>query len=104
MLYRVKARYREGALADFYRRLTSEALRSQKPDGQEIIASMRRARVTSPGVIEWTETCFCPTPLRHERKTVYDHFLDAIEAEAIDKDVEIAGEPFMDFLAQRGGG
>ncbi len=104
MLYRVKARYREDALADFYRRLTSEALRNQKPDGQEIIASMRRARVTSLGVIEWTETCYCPTPLRHERQTLYDHFLDRIETEAIDNNAEIDGEPFMELLARRAGG
>ena len=36
----------------------------------EIVAAMARARVGSDGTVRWTETCFCPTPLKHERETV----------------------------------
>ncbi len=45
--------------------------------------------------------CLCPTPLKHERATVYDHFLTDMETKVIDDYVESEGEFFMDFLAQQ---
>ena len=35
---------------------------------------MKRVVLTGPGVAEWYETCFCPTPLNHERQTQYDFY------------------------------
>ncbi len=84
MQYRVSAKFSEATLAEFYRQLTDGSISNQKPDGQEIVASMKRARITGPGVIEWHETCYCPTPLKHERETVYDRYLTDIVTSEVD--------------------
>ncbi|MDH3658144.1 MAG: hypothetical protein OEM77_08425 [Nitrosopumilus sp.] len=100
-IYSVKARYIEGKMKEFYQKLTDGAIENQKPDGQEIINSMKRAKITKPNVIQWSEMCFCSPPLKHERETVYNQFLEDIETEAIDDYVEYEGEFFMDFLAKQ---
>ena len=110
MEYRVKAKPIPERLAAFYTALTdgsgawpfqtSLSVENQSPDGSEIVASMRRARVTSPGVIEWYETCYCPTPLQHERETVYDRYLANIETVPADDMPEIAGESFWSILKE----
>lgn len=101
MTYTVRARYTEDLLEEFFRKLTDGTIENQKPDGREITASMRRARVTGPGVIEWSEKCFCPTPLAHERETVYDRYLTGMETEPVEDYVEFDGEPFMDLMRER---
>lgn len=103
MFYKVRARCREEKLAEFRHKLTDGTIAAQRPDGQEIVASMHRARITAPGAIEWSEMCFCPTPLRHERETVYDHFFSDLETRVVDGYVEFEGEPFMAWLARRVG-
>ena len=45
--------------------------------------------------------CFCPTPLKHERATVYDKFLNNLETQIIDEYVEFDGESFFDFLEKK---
>jgi len=45
--------------------------------------------------------CFCSTPLKHERETIYDNFLIDFETTRIDDYVEYEGEFFMDFLAKQ---
>lgn len=81
MHYRVRARLRPGVAAELYRVLTDGTVARQRPDGPEIVASMRRA-VSVGEEVHWTETCYCPTPLQHERATVYDRFFTEIVAEA----------------------
>ena len=98
MLYRIRAKIIEEKRAEFLKRLTDGSIERQRPDGQEIVASMKRARITAPGVIEWSETCYCPTPLAHERETVYDHFLSEIQTEEIFSEAEILGKSFWDHL------
>lgn len=98
MKYKVKAKPIQEKLSDFYKVLTDGSVENQRPDGSEIVASMRRARVTSPGVIEWYETCYCPTPLQHERETVYDQYLTDIETVPAAETSEIAGESFWSVL------
>ena len=98
MIYSVKARYIEKTMVDFYRKLTDGTILNQKPDGQEIVNSMKRARITAPNIIQWTETCYCSPPLKHERKTVYNHFLTDIETEIVHGYMEFEGESFMNFL------
>ena len=44
---------------------------------------------------------FCSSPLKHERETVYDHFLTCMETKIIDDYVEYEGEFFVDFLAKQ---
>jgi len=101
MIHSVKARYIEKKMGEFYQKLTDGTIENQKPDGQEIISSMKRAKITEANVIQWSETCFCPTPLKHERETVYDNYLTDMETVEIDDYVEYEGEAFMDFLAKQ---
>jgi hypothetical protein len=103
MIYKVKARYSEERIEGFYRKLTDGSVLNQKPDGKEIVDSMRRAKITQPGIIQWSEKCFCTPPLKHERETVYDRFLSDIETVPVDEYKEFEGEPFMDFMAKKVG-
>ena len=100
MLYRVRAKIIEGKMSEFFNKLTDGTIEQQRPDGQEILASMQRARLTAPGVIEWSETCYCPQPLAHESKTVYNNFLSEIRTEEISSEPEIGGASFWDYLTK----
>ena len=62
MIYKVRAKIIEEKLDEFYERLTDGTIDNQLPDGGEIVSSMKGAVLTEPGLIEWFETCFCPTP------------------------------------------
>ena len=75
MIYSIKARFIKGKMNKFYQKLTDGTIKNQKPDGQEIINSMKRAKITGPDLIQWSEMCFCSPPLKHERETVYNNFL-----------------------------
>jgi len=101
MIYSVKARFIEKKMGEFYRKLTDGTIQNQKPDGQEIVNSVKRAKITEPNTIQWSEMCFCPTPLKHERETVYNHFLTDMETEIIDDYVEFNGELFFEFLEKQ---
>ncbi len=39
-----------------------------------MIASMKRAKLQEDKSVEWYENCFCATPLKHERTTLYDTY------------------------------
>ncbi|MCH7562140.1 MAG: hypothetical protein IIC67_12430 [Thaumarchaeota archaeon] len=101
MIYSIKARYIEEKMGEFYQKLTDGTIQNQKPDGQEIVDSMKRAKITEPNVIQWSETCFCSPPLKHERETVYNYFLTNLKTDIIDEYVEYDGEFFMDFLLKQ---
>ncbi|MEK0318712.1 MAG: hypothetical protein QQN43_03975 [Nitrosopumilus sp.] len=101
MIYSVKARFIEEKMGEFYRKLTDGTIQNQKPDGQEIVNSVKRAKITESNTIQWSEMCFCPTPLKHERETVYNHFLTDMETEIIDDFVEFDGELFFEFLEKQ---
>jgi len=101
MIYSVKARFIEEKMVEFYRKLTDGTIQNQKPDGQEIINSMKRAKITETNTIQWSEMCFCPTPLKHERETIYNHFLTDMETEIIDDYAEFDGELFFEFLEKQ---
>jgi len=88
-------------MKEFYQKLTNGTIQNQKPDNQEIINSIKRAKIIEPNVIQWSEMCFCSPPLKHERETVYNQFLENIETKVIDEYVEYEGEWFMDFLAKQ---
>ena len=68
MIYKVQARIKQGESEEFYQLLKGGSLEEQAPDGPEILASMDRATVDSSGLVRWTETCYCPTPLRHDEQ------------------------------------
>jgi len=101
MIYSVKARFIEEKMGEFYRKLTDGTIQNQKPDGQEIVNSMKRAKITEQNTIQWSEMCFCPTPLKHERETIYNHFLTYMETEIIDDYAEFDGELFFEFLEKQ---
>ena len=45
--------------------------------------------------------CFCPTPLKHERETIYNNFLTDMDTKVIDDYVEYEGVFFMEYLANQ---
>lgn len=98
MYYRVRGTFREETAAEFRRALRGGTIARQQPDGQEIVESMRRAVVAEGGVIEWSEICYCPSPLQHERSTVYDRFFDNLTTEAVDGYQSHEGRPFLEHL------
>ncbi len=104
MIYSVKARFIEEKLSEFYQKLTDGTIQNQKPDGQEIINSMKRAKITQPNTIQWSEMCFCSPPLKHERETIYNNFLTDMTTKIIDDYEEYDGELFMDFLEKHNKG
>ncbi len=98
MIYSIRAKFSTENMKEFFQKLTDGTIENQKPDGAEILSSMKRAKITEPGVIQWSEMCFCPTPLKHERQTVYDKFLSDMKINVIDDYAEFGGESFFDYL------
>lgn len=98
MIYKVQARYIEDKTGEFFQKLTDESIAKQEPDGAEIVASMKKAKIVGEGIIEWYETCYCDTPLKHERETVYDLYLNDITTELVDAKGETKGESFWNYL------
>lgn len=98
MIYKIKAKFKEEKMKDFFQKLTDGTIENQKPDGQEILSSMKRAKITQPKTIEWSEMCYCSPPLKHERQTVYDNYFSDMEINPIDDYVEFDGESFFDYL------
>jgi hypothetical protein len=84
--------------SEFLQKLRDGTIKRQSPDGEEILASMNRARINGDGVVRWSEVCYCPTPLQHERETVYDRYFDDIATRQVEDYVEFEGKPFMDYL------
>ena len=62
---------------------------------------MKRAKITAPKMIQWSEMCFCSPPLKHERETIYDHYLTDLETKTIDDYIEFDGESFFDYLERK---
>ena len=98
MVYKVKARLKPGTAAKFLGRLTDGTIAAQQPDGQEIVDSMGRAVIDDSGEVAWSEVCYCPTPLAHERHTVLDHFFDDLTTQEVDAYEAYAGRPLMAHL------
>ena len=97
MQYSVKALPVTGKMASFWRLLNDGTIEGQKPDGREIVASMKRA-VMKEGRVEWHETCYCSPPLQHERSTVYDQFFESMEIAPKASASPIQGQHFWDYL------
>jgi hypothetical protein len=103
MIYTVKARIIEAMIGEFYRKLANGTVAQQRPDGEEIVASMKRAVLTAPGVAEWYEKCFCPTPLQHERQTQYDFYFTEMTTTGAEGYGEIKGASLWDYMASKAG-
>ena len=102
MLYRVEAKFHNDLLKEFFTKLTDGTIENQKPDGLEILASMKRAKIKDDFSLEWYETCFCATPLKHERETIYDTYLYAFKTTVVDeiKD-DIEGNYFWEYMKSK---
>ncbi|MEW8200296.1 MAG: hypothetical protein AB2777_21925 [Candidatus Thiodiazotropha endolucinida] len=98
MEYRVRAKFVLNKLPTFYQALVNGTVANQQPDGAEIVSSMKQAKITGPNTIEWFETCYCSSPLKHERETVYDEYLVEIETDLVEERREIEGDSFWSFL------
>ena len=98
MLYKVRGKINQENLGRFYKKLTDGTIYNQRPDGNEIVASMKRARLTNSGIVVWYETCFCLTPLKHERETQYDYYFSEINTELVDKSGKINGKSFWSYM------
>ena len=98
MIYSIKAKFIEKHMKEFFQKLTDGTIGNQKPDGQEILSSMKRAKIVEPGVIQWSEMCFCSPPLKHERYTVYDKFFSDMEISTTEDDFDFQGKSFFDYL------
>lgn len=101
MIYKVKARLIDAEAGEFYRKLTDGTIASQRPDGEEIVESMQRAVLIAPSVAEWFETCYCATPLEHERQTQYDRYFTDFSTEEVDDYGEVSGESLWSYLAAK---
>jgi len=88
----------EEKMKEFFHRLTDGTIESQKPDGAEILGSMKRAKITAPQIIQWSEMCFCSPPLKHERQIVYDKYFSDMEIQTVDDYFDFEGESFFDYL------
>ena len=100
MFYRVTARLKAETAAEYLGKLTDGTIQSQSPDGQEIVDAMNRAVLTEEGNVSWSEVCYCPTPLAHERATVFDEHFEDLETEVIEGYEDHAGRSFMEYLAE----
>lgn len=104
MIYHVKARLRGETAAALLAKLTDGSIEKQRPDGAEIVASMKRAVVNSDGEIEWSEMCFCNPPLAHERATVLDTYFSDITTRPIEAHESFSGRSFIDHLGSLASG
>ena len=100
MIYSIRAKFISEKRKEFFQKLTDGTIENQKPDGTEILSSMKRAKIIDIEMIQWSEMCFCPSPLKHERQTVYDQFFTDMEIKVIDDYVQFEGESFFDYLAK----
>lgn len=98
MIYHVTAKLRPQAAANLLEKLTDGSIENQRPDGAEIVASMKRAVINAGGEVEWSEMCYCNPPLAHERATVLDLHFDDITTEPIKKHEVYVGQPLVDYL------
>ena len=103
MIYEVKAKFNYDKAREFHQKLTDSTIEKQRPDGPEIVSSMNRATIDDKGYINWTEMCFCATPLQHERATVYDSFFTEMKTVPIPEHRETKGKSFMKMLTEFNG-
>ena len=100
MIYKVQAKFNQSKAKEFNQKLTDGTLEKQRPDGPEIVASMNRATIDLSGIVNWTELCYCPTPLRHERATVYDQYFSDLKTEQIENHEKFEGVSFINHLSK----
>ena len=99
MIYRVSGKFLYDKAEEFMQRLKDGTIERQMPDGPEIVRAMKSAIIDNIGVVNWTEECFCPIPLMHERETIYDLYFTALTTEVIPNHEILEGVSFVDKLS-----
>ncbi len=100
MIYSVTAKFDKSKISEFYKKLTDGTISDQKPDGNEIVNSMKRAKLKDDNTIQWSEMCFCDPPLKHEKETVYHKYLYDMNTEPLEDYAEFEGKSFMDYMQE----
>ena len=100
MIYKVKAKFNYDKAKEFHLKLTDGTIEKQKPDGYEIVNAMNRATIDDKENVNWSELCYCPSPLMHERATVYDKYFTDMEFEEIEDYKTFEGKSFMEELSK----
>jgi len=101
MLYKVKAKIKPDKLKDFFAALTDGSIEAQRPDGTTMLKAMKEAKMIAKDTLAWYEACYCATPLRHERETVYDKYLSDFETTLMyEVNDDIEGRLFWDYLEE----
>ena len=98
MIYKVKAKFDDSKREEFYEKLTDGTIQNQQPDGPSMVAGIKRASIDALGLVVWSETCYCNSPLDHERTTVLDHYFTDLSAEPIEDHETYPGESFWEYL------
>jgi len=101
MKYKVKAKFNFDKAKEFHQKLTDGTIQKQRPDGPYIVDSMKRATIDEESYVNWTELCYCPKPLMHERATVFDKYFSELETEEIEDSQTFEGKSFMEELSKR---
>lgn len=101
MLYKIKASIKKEKLKDFFTALNDGSIENQKPDGAYILKAMKEAKMLDADTISWYEGCYCVTPLKHERETVYDKYMEAFKTEMVyEVKDDIKGASFWLYLQE----
>ena len=103
MIYSVRAKLIDEQASEFHRNLSNGTIAQGRPDGEEMTASMERARIADDGYVRWPATCFCPTPLQHEREVQLDRYFAEIETAPTEAHEIFEGTSLMDHLATKAG-
>ena len=61
---------------------------------------MNRATIDSSCLVNWTELCYCPSPLQHERATVYDQYFSDLKTEKVENHDKFEGDSFINYLSK----
>ena len=101
MLYKVRAKIKPDTLEAFFTALTDGSIETQQPDGSTIVKAMKEAKIVEKETLEWYEACYCATPLKHERETVYDTYLEDFHTTLVyEVSDDIEGDLFWDYLEE----
>ncbi len=102
MLYKIKAKIYEEKMSDFWTALNDGSIESQKPDGLDIVKAMKGALMTDDGNLVWYEACYCDSPLKHERESVYNKYMYDFSTELkYEIKDDIRGRSFWKYLSER---
>jgi len=81
--YLVRAKPKEGRLAELQDRLQKDLFIALRPFGEALTYSLKQARTQPDGIAIWEEEDYCTPPLAQERAAVLDNYFDEINVEQV---------------------